>query len=145
MSLVIIHRESLVSTTCKKILLFAHHLISIQMRIYENRVGKNIRFVWKIISSGSSAIPWLISSQLRISLRIQQQGLCSVTDDHTATKRKTGIQSSGKINEKHFFCAMKSGRSKSYQIKAGALIAMQKTNGERDMAVICRENDKDNL
>lgn len=39
--------------------------------------------------SSLSACFRLISLQLRFSLRIHQQGLCSMTDHHTVTKEET--------------------------------------------------------
>lgn len=73
-----------------KITLFGRQIVSAEMRNYKNNVKK---YVSKRISlrRSSRGFLWraaIFSSQLRVPLRIHQQGLSNMADDHTAVKQK---------------------------------------------------------
>lgn len=67
-----------------KIILFVLQIISMHNYNYKN----NVKYPFFSLEKKKSHCR-LISWRLRFSLRIQQQGFCSVTDDHTVTKQTT--------------------------------------------------------
>lgn len=62
-----------------------------------------------------------------------------MTDNHTATQDRRGQDRKSFSAWPGAFQPMTSCRSRTYQIKAGVLIVMWKTNGERDTAVIWKD------
>lgn len=144
-TVVLIHQELTTSTTCTEKSFYLLSRLSACRWEITKIMWQKYSFSRKEISLGSASCR-LISSQLRFSLRIQQQGLCSVTGDHTVTQHKTRDHSwfdnepsgsSGTIKRTHLwqltwkknpiyqlFAAPKWGRWGPYQIKAGALMSM---------------------